>query len=256
METLTKLQAAQAALASIQQLKVSLDKNGVIIQKLRLVQSKAEVISLKAQAVAQKLLGKATGGTTKATKLFGKALVATGIGAIAVAIGLLIANWDKLTNAVQNNTEGFKKFKKVIMVLAPPLGLLIKGIETVSEKFGGLAQFASGILNGIMTALSSVGDILANIFSGNFSEALDGVKNLGSDIAEGFNEGVAEKQAEIDEENRKQRVEAEVKTQNRLLKIKEAAGEDTLALQREIQQKELSLLEKGSEEYLDKVQRS
>ncbi len=253
METLTKLEAAQGALAAIQQLKLSLDKRGVIMQKVQLFQSKAQVVALKAQAIAQRLLGKATGVSTKATNLFGKALIATGLGAIAVAIGLLIANWDKLTHAVNNNTEGFKKFKKIVMVLMPPLGAIIFTVEKIAEKFGGMAQFASGIINAVMTSLSSVGDILANLFSGNFDEALDGISNFGADVAEGFNEGVKKKQAEIDEENRKIRVEAEVKTQKRILQVKEAAGEDTLELQRKIQKDELSLLEKGSDDYLDKL---
>ncbi len=42
-----------------------------------------------------------TGGATTAMKLFRVALIATGIGAIVVLIGLLIANFDKVTQVVQ-----------------------------------------------------------------------------------------------------------------------------------------------------------
>jgi hypothetical protein len=43
----------------------------------------------------------ATGGATTAMKLFRLALIATGIGAIIVLVGLLIANFDKVTKVVR-----------------------------------------------------------------------------------------------------------------------------------------------------------
>ena len=47
------------------------------------------------------VLSTVTGGATTAMKLFRVALIATGIGAIIVLIGLLIANFDKVTAVVQ-----------------------------------------------------------------------------------------------------------------------------------------------------------
>jgi hypothetical protein len=47
------------------------------------------------------VLSTVTGGATTAMKLFRVALIATGIGAIVVLIGLLIANFDKVTAVVQ-----------------------------------------------------------------------------------------------------------------------------------------------------------
>ena len=52
-------------------------------------------------AAAQRAYALAVGTSTGAMKAFRLALVATGIGAAVVAIGLLIANYDKLTAAVK-----------------------------------------------------------------------------------------------------------------------------------------------------------
>lgn len=66
-----------------------------------------------AAAAAEKVLEFATGGSTKAIKAFRMALVATGIGALVVGIGLLVANFDKLKNmlglGVNPTTEEFAK---------------------------------------------------------------------------------------------------------------------------------------------------
>lgn len=44
-----------------------------------------------------------------ATSAFGKALISTGIGAIVTALGLLIANWDKLSEAIGLNTDKLRE---------------------------------------------------------------------------------------------------------------------------------------------------
>lgn len=53
----------------------------------------------------------ATTGATVATKAFRTALISTGIGAIVVAIGALIANFDKLTSLFRSNAEDADKYK-------------------------------------------------------------------------------------------------------------------------------------------------
>lgn len=56
--------------------------------------------ALQAVGLEQKATATATEATTLATKGLRKALISTGIGAIAVAVGLLAANWDKVTKAL------------------------------------------------------------------------------------------------------------------------------------------------------------
>lgn len=161
METLTKLQAAQGALAAIQQLKISLDKNGVIMQKVQLVQSKLQVASLKAQAVAQKVLNKTTSTGTKVTKGFGKALVATGIGALVAILGLIVANWDKVNKKVSEFIDS-----------VPFLKTIRDTFSEISDKIGSIGNL-----------LNSVGSAISAFFSGDdvaeaFNEALESGKEI------------------------------------------------------------------------------
>lgn len=82
----------------------------------------ASVLFTKSQRVAaiqQKIMTFAVGTTTGAMKAFRIALIATGIGAIVVAIGLLIANFDKV--------------KKVVMNLVP-------GLSAIADVIGGIVE--------------------------------------------------------------------------------------------------------------------
>jgi chemotaxis protein histidine kinase CheA len=75
--------------------------------------------SQKLAAIQQKLYTFAVGTSTGAMKAFRIALISTGIGAIVVALGLLIANFDKV--------------KKVVLNLIPGLG-------AVADVIGGIIQ--------------------------------------------------------------------------------------------------------------------
>lgn len=88
---LVKLQAVQATLASLEELKLQLDSKSVVLTK--------------AKAAAQGIYTIAVGNSTGALKAFRVALLATGIGAIVAGIGLLIANWDSLTEAIGFSTK-------------------------------------------------------------------------------------------------------------------------------------------------------
>lgn len=89
----------------------------------------ASVLFTKSQrlaAIQQKVMSFAVGTSTGAMKAFRLALIGTGIGAIVVALGLLIANFDKV--------------KKAVLNLVPGLGVIADGIgrlvETVTDFIG------------------------------------------------------------------------------------------------------------------------
>ncbi|MFW6377353.1 MAG: hypothetical protein ACOCZ5_01780, partial [bacterium] len=86
---------------------------------------KAAVKGFKRSAVAAKLFGT----TTRA------AMTATGIGIVIALIGVLIANWDKLTSFVKDNMD---KIKTYIMFALPPLYVIIETIELIQDRFGSL----------------------------------------------------------------------------------------------------------------------
>jgi len=93
LETIAKLQAAQSILTGIERVRLSLEKESVLMLQAR-------VLWTKAVTLAQGGLTKALGLSTAAARGFAAALAATGIGAIIAGIALLVANFDKLTDAI------------------------------------------------------------------------------------------------------------------------------------------------------------
>ncbi len=96
LEVLTKLEAIQAVLNSVESAKLALQKNSIKFTQI--------------QAGAQKAMNVALGDGTKASKLFRGALLATGIGALVVGVGLLIENFDDLKRMV----SGVSKEQEVL----------------------------------------------------------------------------------------------------------------------------------------------
>ena len=103
MQSLVKMQAAQSVLTGIEQIRNTLTKQSIIVTKLQSVQNWILTGSTTA-------LTGATAAATTGMKLFRLALIATGIGAIVVTLGLLIANFEKLTNAVYSAADSFAGF--------------------------------------------------------------------------------------------------------------------------------------------------
>ena len=95
----------------------------------------------KTYAAAQAATTVAVGGSTGALRIFKIALISTGIGAIVVALGSLIAFFVKTQ----------------------------KGAEIVSKAFSGLGA----IVDVLIDRFSLVGEALADLFSGDFTGATD-----------------------------------------------------------------------------------
>ena len=92
-ETLVRLQAAQTLMNSINQVATALEKESALMLTLKNVKTKALTIS-------QTLYTAATGKATKATKAFKAALITSGIGALVVALGAIVAYWDDIMAAM------------------------------------------------------------------------------------------------------------------------------------------------------------
>lgn len=70
--------------------------------------------SQKLAAIQQKIYTAVMGTSTGAMKIFRIALISTGIGAIVVAVGMLIANFDKVKKVVMNLVPGMAIIGKII----------------------------------------------------------------------------------------------------------------------------------------------
>ena len=164
-ETMLKVQSAMALSQGIQgvfEAKDSFKQLGAVIKDAAIklgiltvskeadvVATTENIVATEAQAVANVGLATSTATATTGMKLFRLALISTGIGAIVVAIGLLIANFDKVSAAVMKAYEWFDKLGPKIKVLSIGLLALVSGP---------LALFA-GAIYGVVKALEYFGVI-------------------------------------------------------------------------------------------------
>ena len=132
-KTFVKLQGAQAAMMGIEKLHTLTRKESFIAMK-------AQELGTKAMAAAQKGYALAVGTSTGMMKLFRLALISTGIGAIIVGLGLLIANFDKVTAFVKKAIAEFGNLHDVLLILLGPIGWAILAYEklfkTVEDNEG------------------------------------------------------------------------------------------------------------------------
>jgi hypothetical protein len=153
-ETMVKLQAVQGLVNAVSIVSNNLNKEAILgiqirngLEKVKnlvltgsIAPALANTAATTAQAGANVGLATATTASTTAMKLFRLALIATGIGALVVGLGLLIANWDKVTEAVRNTIKWFDKLgpagKAVMSILSFGLLPIIKGVTAALEYFG------------------------------------------------------------------------------------------------------------------------
>lgn len=135
-EVIKKLAAAEVALNSIQKIQASLmnKSSGTyrLLHKLKLLiigDTQKEAVATTALATAQNANARATTLASGALKVFRAALISTGIGALVVAVGLLIAHFDDITAAIKRVAEQ----SKVLQAALSPILLLIKGISAASN---------------------------------------------------------------------------------------------------------------------------
>ena len=112
---------------------------GAAVDKTNVATTVAQGVASTGLATAQTGVATSTGVASNAMKLFRVALISTGIGAIVVAVGLLIANFDKVAAAVMWAREKFEKLgtgaKILISVMFPIVGI-IYGITKALESMG------------------------------------------------------------------------------------------------------------------------
>jgi len=152
-ETMIKLQAAQGLVNSVMIVQDELRKKNIIsstimngVEKAKqfiltgsIAPALAGVAATEAQTTANVSLAASTTGATTAMKLFRLALITTGIGALIVGLGLLIANWDKVTESVRNSIKWFDKLgpvAKILVGILVPIINVFKAIVSALEYFG------------------------------------------------------------------------------------------------------------------------
>ena len=114
--------------------------------------------SQKAAAMGQAFYTTVVGTSTGAMKLFRIALVSTGIGAIVVGIGLLIANFDKVKKAVMNLIPGLAVVGKIFTSLVETVTDFVGVTSDASRELDKLGSQADKTLAKNKFALEAYGD--------------------------------------------------------------------------------------------------
>ena len=261
---LTGIQAGMNALG--------LESSGVAeqISKLQNLQALTEAFgALKDDGVkAFKGLKDAFGSATKGLSGFKKALIGTGIGAIVVAIGLLIANFDELNEWIKNVTGGaldltkvFDGLKGIFENIGPTLKsfgnlvlqYLLAPFRTVIDTAKGLGNIFQNLFKGDFDGVKKAAEDMSSNIKSNFTAIGDAAKDFGSTVAEGYTSGVKkaeEKVAQKAKEEAVKKAEEYKKQQNERLNQRKATLDAELAYQKATHDKEWS----NSQEYKNKLE--
>ena len=261
---LTGIQAGMNALG--------LESSGIAeqISKLQNLQALTEAFgALKDDGVkAFNGLKDAFGSATKGLSGFKKALIGTGIGAIVVAIGLLIANFDELNNWIKNVTGGaldltkvFDGLKGIFENIGPTLKsfgnlvlqYLLAPFRTVIDTAKGLGNIFQNLFKGDFDGVKKAAEEMASNIKSNFTAVGDAAKDFGSTVAEGYTNGVKkaeEKATQKAKEEAAKKAEEYKKQQVERLNQTKATLDAELAYQKATHDKEWST----SQEYKNKLE--
>jgi hypothetical protein len=156
-QTMVKLQAVQGLVNSVTTIANKLNSDSILGIQLRTAWEKlknssfvqgtvattAQTTATVAQTTATVASSTATATAVTGMKLFRLALISTGIGALVIGLGLLIANFDKVSAFVLKAREEFEKLGPgvkiavgiAVLAFAPLLGV-IYGVVKALEYFG------------------------------------------------------------------------------------------------------------------------
>ena len=156
-QTMVKLQAVQGLVNSVTTIANKLNSDSILGIQLRTAWEKlknssfvqgttattAQTTATVAQTTATVASSTATATAVTGLKLFRLALVSTGIGAIVIGLGLLIANFDKVSAFVLKAREEFEKLGPgvkiavgIAVIAFAPLVAVIYGVVKALEYFG------------------------------------------------------------------------------------------------------------------------
>ena len=91
-------------------------------------------VSAKATSIMYSVFGASVIGASGALNIFGKALIATGIGAIVVALGLLIANFDKIINLFSKSGASASKAEEANKAYTQSLEKIRGEMNSLNEQ--------------------------------------------------------------------------------------------------------------------------
>lgn len=217
-----------------------------------------ETTAVAANTTAQEANVVATNAATVATNGFKKALIATGIGAIIVLIGSLIAHWEDFKDMVGLSNEKLEQFQGIMDKVKTVLG----GVANVIMN-----AFVAAVKNAI-TAVSTLGEVTKDVLTFQFGKAAQAAKEgwgkiaentkKGLSIVQNYEEGYARTSAKIQEKRTAEAMAKSAEELNELIKDNEAKKgsdwkytEDGKKLYTQYFDTKLKAYKKDSKEYKD-----
>jgi len=189
-----------------------------------------------------KIFGVTTTATSTAFKLLRGAIISTGIGALVVLIGALIANFDKLTGLFKKGEDGMSAFGKVwqkVKEIAMGVWEVIKGIFNfvvkIANPIGAIFTIATKGFKGLKDEAVKNLNVVANYEKGAQAQS---VKNA---------ENAAKAKAEADKRLLGQRLLDEATALEKQLEVDKAAGLSAA----ELHKREMEILEKKKQGYTE-----
>lgn len=216
------------------------------IQDMQAVMAMTQGLAAIDQAIKSfKKLSTVIGAGSKSLGGFKKALIGTGLGALVVILGSIIANWDEFTQAI---------------------GLSEKQLNKLGEVAGGVFNVLTGSLKAFTKAITKA---ITGDFKGAW-ETLKGELNIKQLYNEGVEATITKREKEEQEKRaaeRQKQLEQEKKERDEYLKAREAEYDrlaskaratisDEKKLTQElinIESQRLKLYAKGTKEYYDQL---
>lgn len=140
-------------LSSARKLWNNIIKQSNLFQKLNLA-------LIRATTVAQKMLGRSTVVTSKSFKTMRTAIMSTGIGALVVAVGLLIANFDKIVNLFSKTSAAGKAANSTFDKFTEGMTEAIVATEKVGKAFKDFHEGSMDAEQALFIYNSTLGDSL------------------------------------------------------------------------------------------------
>lgn len=198
-----------------------------------------------------KSLNIALGGSSMALNVLKIALISTGIGAIVVLVGSLVAVFQGMNDEVGTSSRRFAEMGKRIIEALPFGEQLLEWVADLAEAFGGLELIWVGVSEVIMTTLESISIAIAEFLKGNFQKSLDAIVNNAKVAASNAMEEMHKERIRINNEIAREELAIEVERLERLLRVQKAYGNDTTELEREILAKKIQMQEFNSQAFKD-----
>ena len=186
--------------------------------------------------------------SSKGLNGFKKALIGTGLGALVVVLGSIIANWEEFSEKIGVSEQTMNKFGDVMK------GVLNSALSMIGGVGKAISRLITGDFKGAGEAIKEGFALQKNFTEGVKKSEEDRTKKEREEAAERVKIAREEAQKKIDEQNRlleEYRAKEQEKIDIELERLKRSGKSETEQLEEQIrlEQERLKYIEEGSLEY-------